>query len=95
MSDGVERHVVDESGDVLRDDRLEELALAPEVRVDQLLVRLGRRRDPVDAGARDAVSGELRGGRVEDPLSCLLGASRHGSPWNVAAWARRRPPGPT
>ncbi len=45
----------------------EQLALVAVVGVDELLVGLGLGRDAVDARAGDAVAGELRHRRLEDP----------------------------
>jgi hypothetical protein len=67
-------------------DRGEQLVLAVEVGVDELLVGPGALGDGVDAGAGEAMLGELAGRRVEDPFPGGLGVAWHGRIQLVGPW---------
>jgi len=71
----VQRDTRDDLADDRGEDRVEQAVLAPEVVVDLRLVAARLRRDAVDAGAGDAVGGELGGRGVEDAALGRLGVA--------------------
>jgi len=62
----IERDAVQQRLEICFERRVEESFLAAEVRVDQLLVRAGARREPVNAGTRKPALGEFRRCGFED-----------------------------
>ena len=67
---GVEGRGVDDRGDVVGEDGVEEGFLAAVVGVDPGFVRSCSRGDAVDAGSRYAMPRELLGRRVQDAAAC-------------------------